>query len=156
MQKLPPSRIATVIALLQSAMALLAWLVSWLMFFALGPRIDFDKPGHQVTIAHRLTETILVMGLPVLWATAAAVLIWFRATTGWWLCVLGDIALACVGLAFLIGDLSLIPDLRTHPALYPDIVYHACIFLLPAVALCLLFSRSMRVHVLGLVTKVQG
>lgn len=156
MRKLLPSRIATVIALLQTAMAVFAWLISSLVFLLLGPDIDADKAGHQVTVAQRLAETTLVMGLPVLWATAAAVLIWFRTAAAWWLCVLGDIAVSCVGLAFLIGDLSLIPDLRTHPALYSDVVYHACVLLLPAAALCLLFSRSIRVHAPGLLAKIEG
>lgn len=156
MQKLLPSRIAIVIALLQSAMALLAWLVSWSMFLFLGPGIDFDKPGHQVTVAHRLSETILVMGLPVLWSTSAAILIWFRIAAAWWLCVLEDLAAVCLGIGFFIDDLSLIPDLRTHPALYSDVAYHLCVLLLPATALCLLFFPSMRVNVPGLAAKIQG
>ena len=155
MRKLLPSRIAIVIALLQSALALLAWLIFWAMFLFLGPGIDFDKPDHQVTVAHRLSETILVMGLPVLWSTSAAILIWFRKAAAWWLCVFEDLAAVCLGIGFFIGDLALIPDLRTHPALYPDLVYHVCVLLLPATALCLLFFPSMRANVPGLAAKIQ-
>lgn len=46
MQKLLPRKIATVIALLQSFLAVIAWLVYWALFVSLGPGIDFDKPGH--------------------------------------------------------------------------------------------------------------
>jgi len=134
----------------------LAWLVSSSVCLFLGPGVDADKAGHQVTVAQRLAVTTLILGLPVLWATAAAVLIWIRAAAAWWLCVLGDIAVVCIGLAFFIDDLSLIPDLRTHPALYPDVVYHLCVLLLPAAALCLLFSRSIRVHAPGLLAKIEG
>jgi hypothetical protein len=155
MRKLLHIRIAIVIALLQSVLAILLWLVYWSVFLVLGPGIDFDKPSHQVTIAHRLAETTLILGVPVLWSTAAAALIWCRAAAAWWLCVLGDIAAVCVGITFLIGDLSLIPDLRTHPALYPDVVYHVCVFLLPMAALCLLFSPSLRVNVPGLAEKIE-
>lgn len=154
MRRVPPSRIAIVIALLQSAMALLAWLVSWSAFLFLGSDIDADKPGHQVTIAHRLAETILVLGLPVLWATVAAVLIWFRIASAWWLCVLGDITAVCLGIGLLRSNLSQISDLRTHPALYSDVVYHLCVFFLPAAALFLLLSRSIRSNVPGLVAKI--
>jgi hypothetical protein len=156
MQKLLPSRIAIVIALLQSAMALLAWLVSWSAFLFLGSDIDADNPGHQVTIADRLAETILVFGLPVLWATAAAVLIWFRIAAAWWLCVLGDITAVCLGIGLLRNDLSQISDIRTHPALYPDVAYHLCVLLLPAAALCLLFSHSIRLSVPGLAIRIDG
>ena len=156
MQKLLPSRIAIVIALLQSALALLAWLVSWSAFLFLGSDIDADKPGHQVTVAHRLAETILVLGLPVLWATAAAVLIWFRAAAAWWLCVLGDLIVVCLGIGLFVDDLSQIPVLRTHPALYSDVAYHLCVLLLPAAALCLLFSRSIRINVPGLPPQSEG
>ena len=156
MRRLQPGRIAIVIALLQSAMALLAWLVSWSVFLFLGSDIDADKPGHQVTVAHRLAETALVLGLPVLWSTAAAVLIWYRAAAAWWLCVLGDLIVVCFGIGLLIDDLSQIPVLRTHPALYPDVAYHLCVLLLPAAALCLLFSSSIRGHVPGLPANTEG
>lgn len=126
------------------------------MFLFLGPGIDFDKPSHQVTVAHRLTETILVLGLPVFWATGAAVLIWFRAAAGWWLCVLGDLIVVCLGIRLFIDDLSQIPVLRTHPALYLDVAYHLCVLLLPAAALCILFSPSMRVNMSGLTPKIDG
>lgn len=156
MQKLLPGKISTVIALLQSAMALLAWLVFWSAFLFLGSDIDADKPGHQVTVAHRLAETILVLGLPVLWATVAAILMWLRAAAAWLLCVLGDLIVVCLGIGLFIDDLSQIPVLRTHPALYPDVAYHLCFLLLPAAALCLLFSSSIRGHVPGLPAKIEG
>lgn len=153
MRKLPPSRIAIVTALLQSTVALLAWLVSWLVFLILGADIDADKPSHQVTVVHRLAETTLLMGLPVLWSTAAAVLIWFRVAAAWWLCVLGDINVVCFGIVAFMDDLSHISEIRTHPARYPDVLYHVCALLLPATALCLLFFPSMRVNVPGLASK---
>ena len=150
MQKLLPGKIATVIALLQSAMALLAWLVSWAAFLFLGSDIDADKPGHQVTVAHRLGETVLVLGLPVLWSMAAAILMWLRVAAAWWLCVLGDLIVVCLGIGLFVDDLSNISVVRTHPALYSDVAYHLCVLLLPAAALCLLFSRSIRINVPGL------
>ena len=154
MRRVPPSRIAIVIALLQSAMALFAWLVFWSMFLFLGADVDADKPSHQVSLAHRLAETTLLMGLPVLWASAAALLIWFRAAVAWWLCVLEDITMVPLGIVAFMDDLSHISVIRTHPALYPDVVYHVCVLLLPAAALYFLFLPSMRANVTGLAAKI--
>jgi hypothetical protein len=99
-QKLPHSRSITLIALLQSVIALLAWWVYYSVFLFLDPGIDADKPGHQVTVIHRLAEATLVVGLPVLWSTVAAALMWLRAKSAWWLCVIGDAVGVCVGILF--------------------------------------------------------
>jgi hypothetical protein len=154
MQKLPSHRITALVAMLQSVLALIVWWVYWSLFLFLGPNIDGDKPGHQITIGHRLIEATLFLGLPVVWSTMAAILVWFRAKAAWWLCVLEDMAAVCVGIVFLSSDASRIPDLRKYPGLIPDVVYHIAVLCLPAVALCLLLSRRMRPHVHTLTAKM--
>ena len=156
MQKLPHSRRVTIIALLQSAMALLAWWVYYSVFLFLGPGIDFDKPGHQMSVFERFAEATVVVGLPVIWSTVAAFFMWFRAKGAWWLCVTGDIAAVCVGIVFLRSDASTISDLRKYPALLPDVLYHLAVLFLPAVALGFLMSRSMRAQSLASFKKITG
>ncbi len=109
--KIPPPA-----AVLQSVLTVGIWLLWGLAVCVLGPGIDFEKSNHQVTLAARLQEATLAFGLPVLWSTAAAILIWRRSGLGWWLCVLGDSAVAMFGLAFVITDIPQLAELKTYPA----------------------------------------
>src|SRR5215831_2842845 len=107
---LKSSKIFTTTVVLQSLFALLAWLQGGFVFLVSGPGIDADKPSHQVSVAQRLGETLLVCGPPVLVLTLAAILIWRRRVLGWWLCVLGDFLIAAFGLVLLCDDSSWLVD----------------------------------------------
>lgn len=107
------SKIPVIAAVLQSVLAVGAWLLWGLVVYLLGPGIDFEKPNHQVTLTARFQEATLTLGLPILWSTSAAILIWRRSALGWWLCLLGDSLVAMLSLAFAITDLQQLAQLKT-------------------------------------------
>ncbi len=144
MQRFPSSKTATSVAILQAMIAVGFGVLGVVFFLSIGPGIDFDKPNHQVTFGQRLAETLLLMGLPVLWSTLAAVFIWYRTEIGWWLSILGDLLVAMFGFMLAMDDLRNISRLRRYPALYSDVAYHLALVLIPSVAIVILLSRSMR------------
>jgi len=137
-------RILLAIAILQSLLAIGFWLLWGVTFLSLGPGIDFDKPTHQVSVGARIEETTLILGLPILWSTAAAILIWRRTTLGWWFSMFGDLVLASFGLILVIPDVGQFSVIRKYPALYSDVLYHLAVLLIPIFILILLFSRRVR------------
>ena len=97
-------------AIVQSLIALL--LFAFLLFLALLTQSGID-PREDIGFARSLWLATRFMGIPILWSTSAAILMWKRSAAGFWLSGILDLLLVILAAVALCGDIQSLPKMNS-------------------------------------------